>query len=196
MSQLKLFLAGCCLCLVAAGAYAQTPVPGQPPAQAIAPSPEAQLLRVLIDEVRQLRATLQRINVNSYRVQTLNDRLTQQQNRVDSLTEELEQTKAMLAQAMDTSEDEAELKEMEIAWQETTNPAKREELLLAYQSFKRSLVRKRESVRHEAARQRERQQQLEMALRQEQARLAEVQEQLAALNTELEKHLNEPGKRH
>lgn len=194
MPQLKMFLAGCCLCLAAAGGYAQTPVPAPPATQALAPSPEAQLLRVLIDEVRQLRATLQRINVNTYRAHSLNDRLAQQQSRVDSLTEEIEQTKALLTQALDTSEDETELKEMEAAWQETTNPAKREELLLAYQSFKRSLARKREAGRHEAERQRERQQQLEMTLRLEQAKLAEVQEQLAALNAEFEKQLNEPKK--
>ncbi len=178
--------------LTGAGALAQQPAAApQPPT---ASSPEAQLLRALLEEVRQLRIALQRANINTHRAQMLTERLARQQSRVDSLIEEIEQTKALIQQSQDTSRDEDELKDLEATINETPDPQTRAQLVQSYAALKRSLIRQREYARQEAEQSRERQAQLEATLRQEQARLAELQDQLDAVYRELDQQITEGKK--
>lgn len=176
-----------------ASAFAQ-PAAASGNATQLAATPEAQLLRALLDEVRQLRISLQRTNINTYRAQSLTGQLARQQNRVETLTEEIVQLKTQILQSQDTSRDEGELKELEITINETSDSATRAQLLQSYAGFKRSLARQREQAQQEAERQRTRQQQLEATLQQERARLLELQEQLEALDREFEKQITETRK--
>ncbi|MBI1764140.1 MAG: hypothetical protein HYR56_22160 [Acidobacteria bacterium] len=183
MSKMKLILSfiGICLVLTLA-AQAQTQSPATSP---VAATPDVQLLRAILEELRLQRTVLQRTYVNAYRAQTLTERLARQQARVDSLGEEIAQLKSVIQHAQDTR-DEDELKDLLATINETADPQQRAALAQSYNSLKRALERQREYARQEADRSRERQQQLEVAWRTEQAKLAELQEQFDTLERELE----------
>ncbi len=169
----------------------QAPAPSGP---AVSASPEALLLRSLLEEVRQLRAALQRANISLYRAQMLTDRLARQQNRVESLTLEIEQLKEQIQQAADPSNEEEELKDLEAAIRDAPDPQTRAQLMQTYNSLKRSMQRQREIARAETERNQARQSHLENTLRTEQARLAEIQEQLDAIDREIDKPATESRK--
>jgi len=194
MAKLKLLTVLTCLFVaLLLGPTALAQQPAAPPSPAVT-SPEAQLLRALLEEVRQLRTELQRTSVNTHRAQMLAERLVRQQSLVESLSEEIEQLKALIQQSQDTSREEGELKELETAIQETPDPQVRQQLAQSYASLKRSFARQKEYAQQEAERQRQRQQQLETMLRAEQVRLAEMQEQLDALDRDLERQIAESRK--
>ncbi len=176
---------------IAAGVMAQT----QPSASSSGLTPETQLLRALLDEqralreeVRQLRAVILRTNITTYRAQKLTDQLAQQQNHVDGLAEQIEQLKAQTQQSLEVSGDEQELRDLEAAIQ-AADPQTRPQLMQVYESLKRSLERQREYAQQEVVQNRIRQQQLEALLQNEQSRLAEIREQLEALDRDLDKQL-------
>ncbi len=162
---------------------------------------DAQQMQVLIEEVRQVRAVVERANLNTqrasfnlYYAQTLYDRLTRQQARVDRLTSEVEEVKTRIHQSLDGSRDEEELKELRATIDGAPNPQARAELIQSYQMTERSLIRQRELARQEADRDRLRQQQLETALHTEQARLSELQGQLDLLDREFEQAITSTKK--
>ena len=196
IKKLKLSLA---LCLVAislsVNAFAQQPAaPTAAPTTSSAATAEAQLLRALLEEVRQLRATVQHLSVINYRAQRFAEQLARQQNRVDSLTEELAQVKTQIQQALDTSRDEEELRRLEADIANAPNPQMRAQLEQVYASLKTSIERQREYTRQEAERNRARQQQLEVALQTEQGRLAEVRDHLDALDRDFDRQLGDGKK--
>lgn len=169
----------------------QTPVAHAP---SVSASPEAMLLRSLLEEVRQLRAAVQRANISLYRAQMLTDRLARQQNRVEGLTAEIDQLKEQIQQASDSSNEDEDLKDLEAAVREAPDPQTRAQLLQIYNSQKRAILRQRETARAETERNQARQAQLENTLRTEQARLAEIQEQLEAIDREIDKPATEGRK--
>ncbi len=185
MSKIKfvLSLIGFCLVLTLA---AQAQTPSAAPPSPVAATPDVQLLRAILEELRLQRAVLQRTYVNAYRAQALTERLARQQARVDSLGEEITQLKSVIQHAQDTR-DEDELKDLLATINETADPQQRAALAQSYNGLKRALERQREYARQEADRSRERQQQLEVAWRTEQAKLAELQEQFDTLDRELER---------
>lgn len=197
MPKLKSIILLACLlsCLTQIG-FAQSHSQAQtvPSSTSVASSPEAQLLRAILEELRLQRAALQRTYVNAYRGQMLTERLARQQARIDSLTEEITQLKTVAQQLQDYSQDEDELKDLLATINETADPIQRASLIQSYNSLKRAIERQREYARQEAERNRERQQQAELALRVEQTKLAELQEQLDALDREFEKQLGETRK--
>lgn len=150
--------------------------------------------RALLEEVRQLRAAVQRTNLSLYRAQMLNDQIARQQTRVDSLTEEIEQLKKQVQQSLDTTRDDDELKELEATIGATSDPQQRLALTQSLQSMKRAMERQREYNKEEVGWSHIRQQQLENSLRIEQAKLSKIQEQLEALDRELERQLSETRK--
>ncbi|MDQ3011896.1 MAG: hypothetical protein M3X11_14455 [Acidobacteriota bacterium] len=182
-----------CLWLAAPRALAQTQPAAAPPSP-VASTPEVQLLRAILEEQRLMRITLQRTYVNAYRAQMLTERLARQQARVDSLGEEITQLKSLIQQSQEASRDEDEVKDLLATINETADPQQRAALIQSYNSLKRSLERQREYARQEAERSRERQQQLELSQRAEQAKLAELQEQLDALDREFDRQLGETRK--
>lgn len=160
----------------------------------VAATPEVQLLRAILEEQRLMRITLQRTYVNAYRAQSLIERLARQQARVDSLNEEITQLKSLIQQTQDASREEDELKDLLATINETPDAQQRMALTQSYNSLKRAIERQREYARQEAERSRERQQQLELALRTEQAKLAELQEQFDAIDRDLEKQMADTRK--
>ncbi len=195
LTKMKYFLA---LCLFSLGLCAS--VQAQPPATATtnstptAATPEAQLLRALLEEVRQLRAVVQRANVNNYRARALTERLARQQTRVDTLSEEIEQLKTQIQQSLDTSRDEDELKELKTDIDRAPDAQTRAQLIHSYQLTERSQLRQREYARQETERNQARQQQLEINLQIEKAKLSEWQEQLEQLDREFDKPVTEVKK--
>lgn len=166
----------------------------QPAPAPVAATPDVQLLRAILEETRLTRITLQRVYISAYRGQMLTERLARQQARVDSLNEEITQLKSLVQQAQDASRDEDELKDLLATINETADAQQRAALIQSYNSLKRALERQREYARQEAERSRERQQQLETLLRAEQTKLAELQEQLDALDRDFDKQLNDARK--
>lgn len=199
MPKLKsIVLLGCLLfCLTQIGlAQSQSQAQTVSSSTSVASSPEMQLLRAILEELRMQRAALQRTYVNAYRAQMLAERLARQQARIDSLTEEITQLKTVAQQLQDYSQDEDDLKDLLATINETADPIRRASLIQSYNSLKRAIEHQRESARQEAERNRERQQQAESALQVEQAKLAELQEQLDALDREFEKQLGETRRPH
>lgn len=187
----SILLLSCFTLSLSGSAFSQTQPNASPASVTGASSPEAQLLRAILEELRLQRAVLQRAYINAYRAQMLTERLARQQARVDSLTEEVTQLKAQIQQTLDTSRDEDELKDLLAIINETVDPQQRAMLIQSYNSLKRAIERQREYARQEAERNRERQQQIEMSLRAELVKLAELQEQFDALDREFEKQLSE-----
>jgi thioester reductase-like protein len=185
------------LCLATIATSAQTPVAQSPTSThpQTAASPETQLLRALLEEVRQLRAILQQTTVGTLRARLLTEQVAKQQMRVDTLSEEINQLKALITQAQDTTRGDDELQELETQIRETSDPQERARLLQSYAAFKRAIERERAALKKEAVEQQSRQMQLETTLRLEQAKLADLQGQLESLDRELEK-LAANGKAH
>ena len=193
MSKVKstvLFFALFFMLALSAAAQTQSAATSSP----VAATPDVQLLRAILEETRLTRITLQRVYISAYRGQMLTERLARQQARVDSLNEEITQLKSLVQQAQDASRDEDELKDLLATINETADPQQRAALIQSYNSLKRALERQREYARQEADRSHGRQQLLEATLRTEQARLAELQDQLDALDREFEKQLSETRK--
>lgn len=183
------------LLVLLTGVYglAQQPVGSASPASAA----EVQLLRALLDEVQRLRLSVQHNNetqINTYRAQAVQARLTLQQARVDGLTEEIEHLKALIQQASDTSREEAELKEMEELFRQISEPNLRAQRMQELEIQKRSLARQQDAARQEADRHRLRLAQLHATHQQEQSRRDELQGQLDALDRDLAQQLTDNKK--
>lgn len=140
------------------------------------------LLRTLIEEMRQSRLTTQLNSVNLYRLQVLSDSLGNQQTRVDNLATELEQLTEYINQAGDTSRLEADLRDMETSISETVDPAQRTILEQSFKATKRSMETERERNLKGIETNRTRQQELQVRLQTEKARLAEMEEKIAAMD--------------
>lgn len=140
------------------------------------------LLRTLIEEMRQSRLTTQLNSVNLYRLQVLSDSLGNQQTRVDNIATELEQLTEYINQARDTSRLEADLREMESSINETVDPAQRTMLEQSFKATKRSMETERERNMKGIEMNRTRQQELQVRLQTEKARLAEMEEKIAAMD--------------
>jgi hypothetical protein len=178
-------LFGVFLCCPNALAQSSNAVPTAPS------SAEAQLLRALLDEVRQLRIALQRAQLTTYRGHLLADRLKQQQSRVDGLTEEIAQLRAQLQQEMSYGREEEQLRELEAAINRAPDPVTRAQLTQTYEDLKRTIQWQKEYARQDAERNSARQQMLEVMLRDEHEKLAQIQGQLDALDRELERMVPE-----
>ncbi len=168
---------------------APRPTLAQQASQPVAPaqagqSDQMQMLRALLDEVRQLRLALQRNNLTAYRAQILLERLRAQQERVDRLTRELEALRNELVESKPHQAQMAEvLKGIESRLNQETDQARRNELEMEQRMVKAQL--EQQAQRDE--RQREREAKLMAQLQIEQAKLEEINSRLDALENELEK---------
>jgi chromosome segregation ATPase len=174
-------------------ALAQQTAAGAPPATEA--RAEAQLLKALLDEVRALRLAVQSSSLSQHRAQILIERIGRQQDRIEGLSADLEQLRAEMQELANTNRYDEELREMEEAINATTDPQARAAQIQAYESLKRSLVRQRQADQQELQRQQERERALDVKLRMEQARLAEMQEQLEAVERELDRQVAETRQR-
>ena len=137
-----------------------------------------QTMRALLNEVRQLRLAIQRSNLSAYRAQVIIERMRSQQQSVDRLADRLRGTRDRIAHVkMGQTELQDELKKME------DRPEGGESGMRERQdSYKTRLG----YLAQEETRLREDESQLAAQLQIEQARLAEINDQLDALQRELE----------
>lgn len=153
------------------------------------------LLRSLLEEVQQNRITSQINSVNLYRLQMLTETLSSQQNRVDSLTAELDLLTQQLQATNDSLPMEDQLSELESAIQQATDPAHRQTLLQMFNTAKRALESQKEQLRKESERNQLRQQTLQSQIEQEKARLVELEEKISAMDRHFQKVTTELVKR-
>lgn len=170
------FVAGC----ACVAAKAQAPVTSKRESAA----DEGQVLKALLTEVRELRMTLQRVNVKAYRMQIGLERLRQQQARVDQFSRELAEVRMNLAEATANRPRMAErLKEMEARLSQETDPTGRANLDAECKDFKYNL----EQLTTSLEQQRSRESELSGILQEEQDRLAQINAQLDSLSSEFER---------
>src|SRR5262245_60735522 len=146
-----------------------------------------QTMRALLNEVRQLRLAIQRSNLSAYHAQVIIERMRSQQQSVDRLADRLRETRDQAANwkmhmPLAQAEHQERLKNMEDSLNDpvdaNTRRAREGEI---------DLIKKRLGViAQEEAWLREKESQLAAQLQIEQARLAEFNEQLDALQRELE----------
>ena len=154
-----------------------TPAPTNNPA-------ETQLLRAILSELRQLRLTLQRVIINSQRAQTLAMKVSGQESAVRWTTSDLEQERHKLAEAESTLKQfEDEHKQpLEMARNAAASTEERTRLTEQIELF----TMQKKQAEQESRTRREAILKLEAKLQQEQLHLAELQEELNALNRELD----------
>jgi predicted nuclease with TOPRIM domain len=146
-------------------------------------SENAQMMQALLGEVQQLRLAIQRSNLNIYHAQIAIERMRLQQQRVDRQTEQLRGVRDHVAQIkMGQAEVQEELKRIERRLSEEADVVRRRDLEGPYESMKTRLAQ----MVQEEMRLREQESQLVAQLQTEQGRLAELNDQLDALQRELQ----------
>ncbi len=159
------------------------------------PGTTEQWQRAMLEEVRMLRVTMQQMTGNNLRTRIVLDQLTRQQGRVESLSEEIKNLKAIIQQAQDPQRGADELQEMEAQIRECQDPQERARLMQSYNAYKRTLERERAALQKAAIEHQNDLQQCENSLRMEQAKLVELQGQLEKLDQELERLASTPAAR-
>jgi len=146
-----------------------------------------QAMQALLYEVRELRLAIQRSNLSAYHAQVIIERMRSQQLSADRLTDRLRETRDQIFNwkmrtALEQSELQDRLKGAEDGLSEPVDPITRRgrEADLAITKKKLGLMAQEEAWM------REKESQLAAQLQIEQARLAELNEQLDALRRELE----------
>jgi predicted nucleic acid-binding Zn-ribbon protein len=163
------------LCILAAPAKAQSPKP-----------PDDKTLQSLVNEVRLLRETLQRINLNSYRSQIIVERIRAQNDRVARLTRMLEDTRDESANIqMHINQLAERAKSLESQIQQESDTKQRAQLEVEQKEFKYVLDQQKQ--RYE--RLRERETRLNTELQAEQGKLSELEGRLDALEREIENEM-------
>jgi hypothetical protein len=142
-----------------------------------------QTMQALLNEVRQLRIAIQQSNLSAYRTQVIVERMRSQQQRVDRLTERLRETRDRIANwKRGQAEMQDELKIIEARINRATEVADRAHWEEQQERLKNRLA----SMAQENTRLQEQESQLAAQSNIEQARLAEFNDQLDALQRELE----------
>jgi flagellar biosynthesis GTPase FlhF len=143
----------------------------------------AQVMQALLGEVHQLRLAIQRSNLNTYHAQIALERMRLQQQRVDRLGEQLRETREHAAQIkMAQTEMQEELKRAERRVNEEADAVKRRNYEDQHEAVKTRVAQ----MAQEETRLREQEPQLVAQLQAEQGRLTELNDQLDALQRELQ----------
>jgi hypothetical protein len=176
---MKNIIRGCLLCLTVC-VFVSSPALGQASSQNAAATDDTPIQRSLLSEIRQLRIALQRANLIGYRAQILIERLRVQQDRVEQLSRELEQLRREVSEEKLFDPQIAEYaREQESQINREPDAARRNEMEASSKLIRYQLTQ-REQLR------RERETALMMRLQAEQAKLAELNDRLDALERELE----------
>jgi chromosome segregation ATPase len=143
-----------------------------------------QTMQALLNEVRQLRLAIQRSNLSAHHSQVIIERMRAQRQQVDRLSDRLRGTRDQIPHLkMGQTEHQLELKKIEERISQQTDPGVIGELQERREHHKMRV----EFLTQEETRLRENESQLAAQLLIEQAKLAEFNEQLDALQRELEK---------
>jgi len=142
-----------------------------------------QTMQALLNEVRQLRIAIQRSNLSAYHAQLIIERMRSQRQLVDRLTERLRENRDRIANGkIPQAEFQHELKRIEVRLSQERDAERRQDLEEQQDMFKTRLA----ALAKEETRLQEAESQLNAQLQIEQARLAELDDQLDALRRELE----------
>jgi len=148
----------------------------------------AQILRELVVEVRQLRLTLQRANINAFRAQIAIERLKVQEARVERITNQLEENQNDLSVLRNSRVQLLEqIKDVESEIKTESDPAQRVLKEGVQKEFKRSL--EQQSDRETSLN--EQRNSLMTQLQAEQLKLEELSNTLAAIQRDLEQMVRE-----
>lgn len=160
--------------------FAPSPALGQTSSQNVAAIDDASIQRTLLNEVRQLRLTLQMSNLLTYRTQILVERLRVQQGVVDRLAQELAQLQQEAPEENLFDPQSPDIaREQENLINREPDVARRNEMEASFKLIRRQLTRQ-EQLR------REREATLTMRLQAEQGKLGELNDRLDALEREME----------
>ncbi len=185
MTSFRLFvrflLLFACLCLPAISAEAQS-----------SKTPDDKTLQALLNEVRLLRETLQRINLNAYRSQMIVERIREQNDRVTRLDRTLEGTRdemANLPAQINQISERARTVESQI--QQESDLKQRSQL----EEMQKELKSFRDQQREKLERLRERESRLTTELQAEQGKLSDLEGRLDALEREIENDMEKQRSR-
>lgn len=168
-------------CVISAfPAMAQTVTPSSPD--------DTRLLNEILKELKQLRLTLAKTNVNQLRFQTVFEQYKSQQSRVDSMNRELEFTKNQMVTTNPMRENfEEMIKSSEERLLQTTDQRQRQGLERQIQSMRRNI----ETQELRDKRTKERQTTLEMQIPVEQAKLEQINLELDRIKQDINTLLNQ-----
>ena len=188
MSRHTRLLMICLLVLVALGLTSFTASQSLTPSSAQSAQSSGELtLQALLGEVHQLRVAMQRSNLNTYHAQITIERMKLQQQRVDRLNSQLNDTHQQLIEIRTrVTQFSTAAKNAESELMKEANVAKRAEREEVLQSLKGEI----EMLTQKEQQQREIESQLQTQLQLEQAKLTELNERLDALQRELETQLS------
>jgi chromosome segregation ATPase len=140
-------------------------------------------MQALLNEVRQLRLAIQKSNLSAYHAQIIIERMRSQRQSVDRLSERLRDTRERIANGkIPQAEFQMELKRIEGRLSQEREDERRQDMEEQQDMFKTRLG----ALAKEETRLQEVESQLAAQLQVEQARLAELDDQLDALRRELE----------
>lgn len=147
------------------------------------PAPDRATIQALLAEVRQLRIALERSTIVLPRLQLAFQRLQAQQDRVDRLSRELRDVRNHIANQAAEGEHAASVKkQLEEMIDQTQDPNRRKQIEAQIRSI--AMDRERATAQEQQARLQEGE--LASQLQSEQAKLAELSEQAAALEKKLQ----------
>jgi len=148
--------------------------------------PDDGILQSLLNEVRLLRETLQRINLNAYRSQIIVERIRSQNDRVGRITRMLEDTRDEIANLqMQTKQMSEQAKAAESQVEQEADSNRRTAMEAEIKGFKQML----EPLKQRIDQLREREVRLNGELQTEQGKLSELEGRLEALEREIENEI-------
>jgi chromosome segregation ATPase len=161
--------------LIALGYLSETSVLNAQVTKPVEPQEDKQVLRALLDEMRQLRMALQRSNAVNHRLQITVERLRLQQGRVDSVTRSLENMRSRITDLKtNRPQMEEQIKYAEELMVRATEQNRREEIEYQLKEMKARLA----SWARDEEQLRERETALVSELQIEQSKLNELNGQL------------------
>jgi hypothetical protein len=170
----------------------QSPAQDRTPSDAANPNKptESQLLKGILEEVRELRTTLQQNSLLQYRSAVMLDRVRRQEERVRTAEGELHQLRASVRELTDPARyDEVveDIDEVDLQITEAVDLVDRGQLGRESKRLKNRLERQKKNDTDELERKRKQEPKLEEQLRTEQKALIELDYQLEALVTEAQR---------
>lgn len=176
---LSMFMASAILSLSFTIVFGQSAQP-----QPSASCDQSALLKALLDEVRELRTTIQRNGLAQYRATLLADAIAKQRTLVGTISLELDRVRGEIRDLADQNDEDKELAESEAAYRAAT-PEARPVMEQALAALKRSVERQKQQAQRELTHLQVSEQQLNQRLLAEQAKLTSLEDEVKALERDL-----------
>ena len=143
-------------------------------------------IKALLSEVRQLRLTLQKSNLNGYRMQFMVERIRMQQARVDKITNTLEDLRGELsAMQVSVPQQTEQIREVETRLKQESDAEQRAQLESQLRELKYSV----DEQKQRADQLRDRESQVSAQLREEKMKLDELFDKINTVEREMEQEI-------